>query len=423
MYRLFLINVSVNTGSHGRIVEQIGNIAAADGWDVWIAHGPRYINRSSHHTYQVCSSFEEKIHAIESRFFDNHGLSCTKATKKLVSFIKEVNPDIIHLHNIHGYYLNYKILFEYLKECGKPIVWTMHDCWPMTGHCVYFELVGCEKWKTECYGCPQLDGYPVSLFFDNSRRNFRLKKSVFTSIPNLHIVTVSEWLRGLFQQSFFSTSIMNPTIQTIYNGIDLTVFSTCDESIRNSVRAGLGLKDEFVGIALATKWLKYKGWEDYLKLAMFLPKDMRIILVGVNDEEKKQLPNNIIGISMLASQNDLAKLYSSSDVLLNLSYQETFGLTTVEGYACKLPAIVYNSTASPELVKESTGIIVEPGDIMGVLCAMKKIRDLGRSFFADSCRTFAESSFNSDIQNKIYLQLYKNLLPTNCSIHTIDALS
>ena len=141
-------------------------------------------------------------HALISRLLDNHGLNSNKATRKLIDRIRDIKPDIVHLHNIHGYFLNYALLFDFLKDAGIPIVWTLHDCWTFTGHCAHFIFIGCDKWKVGCKHCPQKLSYPTSWLCDRSHRNYKIKKMVYTSIPNLILVPVSDWLAGLLRFSF-----------------------------------------------------------------------------------------------------------------------------------------------------------------------------------------------------------------------------
>ena len=127
---------------------------------------------------------------VLTRLTDRAGFFSRKATRKLIKEIQEYNPDIIHLHNLHGYYINVEILFEFLKQYGKPVVWTLHDCWAFTGHCCYYSMVGCEKWIDGCHDCEQIHAYPKSLLIDNSKNNYRKKQKLFTSMPNLQLVTV-----------------------------------------------------------------------------------------------------------------------------------------------------------------------------------------------------------------------------------------
>lgn len=173
---LLQINACRNYGSTGRINEQIGLLAEQNGWTSYIAHGSRYVNPSRLKSIQVVSKLEEYWHAIETKIFDNHGLSSRIATRRFIKKIKEINPTIVHLHTIHGYYINYKILFDYLSKANIPVVWTLHDCWNFTGHCAHFDFHGCEKWKSGCYECPLKKDYPGSFVLQNSKRNYLLKK-------------------------------------------------------------------------------------------------------------------------------------------------------------------------------------------------------------------------------------------------------
>ena len=400
--KLLIIGSSLNYGSPGHICESIGLKAMSDGWTVFQAHGLKYSRPSQLNTYPVCTRMGELKHTIKSFLFDSHGLSSSNETKKLVNWIESIAPDVIHLHNLHGYYLNYPILFEFLSHYNKPIVWTVHDFWPITGHCAHFDYIGCDKWKTECNNCPQISSYPKSLFIDNSGRNFRAKKKAFTSVKNMSIVTVSNWVSSLYSESF----LRNYPISTIHNGVNVNVFNP----ISSNLREELGLVDHFVLLGVASPWYKLKGYDDYLALSKLLPHDCKIILIGVTAEQKRELPNNILGVERTDSQIELAKYYSMADVTLNLSYQETFGMTSVEGMACGTPAIVYNRTASPELVSSKTGIIVEAGCITELINAILLIRDKGKDYYSVECRNRVLKEFDEECQFNEYINMYNQLI-------------
>lgn len=232
MPTLLQINVVVNWGSTGRIAEEIGQVAMAAGWRSVIAYG-RGNPTSKSELIRIGSNMDMYLHGIESRLFDNHGLASRKATRVFIEQIKALKPDVIHLHNIHGYYINYKLLFNYLAESKIPVVWTLHDCWSFTGHCAYFTFAKCDKWKTECYNCKLKKSYPFSLLFDCSKSNYVEKKQCFTTIGNLTMVPVSEWLAGLVKHSFFK----GKRIECIHNGVDTHVFApqTDYEDFRKTV--------------------------------------------------------------------------------------------------------------------------------------------------------------------------------------------
>lgn len=403
MPKLLQINTVVNTGSTGRIVEQIGEFVTKNGWDSHIAYG-RTAGHSQSSLTKIGSNCDQRIHGIQTRVFDRHGLASIKSTKKLIDEIEILKPDIIHIHNIHGYYLNYQVLFKYFSGFKTPIVWTLHDCWAFTGHCTHFSDINCLKWQSHCLKCPKTKNYPSSFLIDNSYNNFELKRDSFTRIPNLTLVTVSKWLSSMVKLSF----LRNHNIQVIHNGINIEDFFPIDDT--SNIEERYDLKNRKVLLAVATSWSKNKGWEDYMTLAEIIPSDYVIVMVGITKKQKHNLPAKIIGIERTESVQELAALYSRADVLLNLSYQETFGMTTVEGFACGTPAVVYNATASPELLTNETGIIVEPGDIYGVLNAVMNIISKGKKHYASHCRQLAIERFNKEDRYQDYYKLYSSLI-------------
>ncbi|MCW1735272.1 glycosyltransferase family 4 protein [Anaerorudis cellulosivorans] len=402
MNKLLQINSVVNSGSTGRIAEEIGQTAIAAGWESYIAYG-RHARTSQSELIKIGSDWDIRMHGLQTRLFDRHGLASTAATREFVEQIKKIKPDIIHLHNIHGYYINIEILFRYLKDANIPVVWTFHDCWPITGHCAYFTFVECEKWKTQCFSCPQKKDYPSSYFLDRSKQNYTKKRKLFTSVHDMTIVPVSNWLADIVKQSY----LKDYPIRVINNGIDVNVFSP---QSRNNVRIKYGLADKFILLGVATEWGRRKGLHDFIELSKTLKDDEIIVLVGLKEDQIKILPENIIGITRTESTQELAEFYSSADVVMNISYEETFGLTTVEGFACGTPGIVYNTTASPELVDDSTGLIVDPGDIKGLVKAITQIKEKGKQSYSEACVKRAHRLYRKEDRYREYIELYKELL-------------
>ncbi len=291
---------------------------------------------------KIGSKWSVYADGVLTRLTDRAGFYSTHATKVLIQHIKDYDPDIIHLHNLHGYYLNIKLLFEYLRESGKPVIWTLHDCWAFTGHCCYYSMVGCDKWKRGCSKCPQKGTYPKSILIDNSEWNFRKKKELFTSLPNLHLVCVSKWLKGEVEQSF----LKDLPCEVIYNGIDLNTF----KPTKGDFRQRFGLEDKKIILGVASTWNVRKGLNDFIELAGLLDDQYRIVLVGLDEKQKVGLPSKIIGLSRTKTDRELVEIYSTADVFFNASVEETFGLPTIEAMACGTPVIVYDSTALPEIV-------------------------------------------------------------------------
>ena len=396
------INTVANSGSTGRIAEEIGLLAMQEGMQSFIAYG-RWAMPSKSNLIKISSKLDCVWHGIESRIFDNHGLCSKRSTKNFISQIEKINPDIIHLHNIHGYYLNYPILFEYLAKKNIPVVWTLHDCWAFTGHCAYYDFCACDKWKTQCLDCPQKNTYPASFVFDRSAKNYRDKKHCFTMPEKMVTVPVSQWLAGEVADSF----LQHYQRKVILNGVDTDVFHPYEQ---DEMKRKFGWQNKKVLLGVASVWSPRKGFSDYLELAKVLPADYLIVLVGLSDKQQKMLPANMVGIPRTESVEQLAQMYSAADIVLNLSYEETFGMTTVEGFACGTPGIAYNKTASPELFIPGTGHVVAAGNID---LLNEKIRELvkdGKKQYTALCREHALAKYRKQDKFQEYIDLYKNLL-------------
>ena len=392
------INVTANWGSTGKIAEGIGQAVISKGWRSIIAYG-RGKPISSSELIRIGNDWDMYLHALSARLFDNQGLMSKRATKKLIKQIKAIHPDIIHLHNIHGYFLNYRILFDYLARSGIPVVWTLHDCWSFTGHCTHFVTVNCHKWRTQCENCILKKDYPRSLFLDRSKNNYHNKKKSFSSIRNLTFVPVSHWINNYLKHSF----LKGYSSYVIHNGIDTGLFHPTRYSGQN----------KFTVIGVANIWTKSKGFNDFIDLSKRFDPDIQIILVGVTVRQKKMLPDNIIAIERTVNARELAELYSSSDVYVNLTYADTFPTTNIEALACGTPVITYRTGGSPEAISEETGFIVEQGDLDGVLAAIKIIRKKGKNFYKDKCRERAVRYFRKEDRYNDYINLYESILKDN----------
>ena len=397
---LLIINVALNWGSTGKIVEGIGSLAKSRGWEVYVAHGARYKNRSSLKAIQISSMAEEWIHYIESSLFDAQGLGSRCATRRLLRKLDEIRPDLVHIHNIHGCFLNYPLLFNYLRDKQIPVVWTLHDCWAMTGHCVHFERTHCEKWKTMCEKCPQKKDFPTSYLLDCSKRNFTLKKQLFTSMGTMRITTVSAWLKGVAERSYLNKF----PIEVVPNGVDTNRFVYSEKDVKNRFH----IEKKKLVLAVASGFGERKGVFDYASLSRILTDEYQLMLVGVNDHDRKVLPQSVIAVSRANGSEELAAFYSAADVLLSLSYEETFGLTVVEAMACGTPAIVYDNTAQPELITPETGLIVESGNVEKVKEAIKIVCSKGKSHYSKACRNHALGYDEMRSYNK-YLEIYEEL--------------
>lgn len=394
--------------STGRIMQEIGDVAMSAGWESYVAYskGRDGVRKSTSKTIPVGSGFSVALHGLETRLFDRHGLASTCATKYFVKMIKEINPDIIHIHNIHGYFLNFRILFDYLGKAGKPVVWTIHDCWLYTGHCYYYSAACCDRWKTGCGHCPQKRQFPSSLFIDRSTKNYKDKERAFCSMPKdlLTIVPVSEWIRNEMRESF----LKDYRFRVIHNGIDTSIFAPSASDCEVREKYGIGSRKIILG--LASIWCKEKGWEDFISLSKLLGEDEAIVMVGVKHEQAKGLPKGIIPIARTENVRQLAELYSAAEVFVNPTWQDNYPTVNLEAISCGTPVITYNTGGSVESITPATGIVVPQGDISALRHAISQIESNGKSHYSIPCREYALAHFRKEDRYQDYIRLYSECL-------------
>lgn len=412
MLRLLQISSCIS-GSTGSIAQQIGKCALQNGWDSWIAYSAREPRQfSESHLIPIGSLYESQLHAIETRLFDRHGLGSRLATKKLINQIEQIQPSLIHLHNIHGYYLNYRILFEYLKTSNIPVVWTLHDCWAFTGHCVHFTDVQCFKWRNDssehCSNCPKKVSYPASLLFDRSEKNYAMKRKLFSDLNNLTIIPVSKWLANVTAQSFLGKY----PIKVIQNGINTEVFYPRSATSVQCVRDKYALNNKFVILGVAKGWSKDVGLHHFYRLRSLLNENFAIVLVGLTKRQIAELPNGIIGITHTSNANELAELYTAADLFFNGSIQETFGLVTAESMACGTKVLVFNSTACAEFVNEKTGYVLPVGGLDDFVPELYKIatKTNNRGIINEDCVNYVRTHLDKNKKYQEYVNLYNTLV-------------
>lgn len=399
--KLCQINITHKSGSTGRLAYQIHQYATEHGAQSTIAFG--YGDQHAKAGLSLYSKWGTHLHSFLSRKLCMQGLCSYGKTGRLIRYLKRTAPDVIHLHNIHGHYLHYPRLFRYLRKCGTPVVWTLHDCWSFTGKCAHYFVAGCDRWKTGCYNCPNLSTYPDSTY-DGSRRNYRLKKKWFNCVKNLTLVGNSEWTKQQAEASFFH----GKSILRIYNGVDTAVFHPIEDTV--SIREKYGIaSDAFMILGVSGVWKKDKGLDTFLQLAEQLPADCTLVMVGLSEAQKTKMPPNIIGISKTENTEELAALYSAADVLLNPSREETFGMVAAEAMACGTPIIVSDTTACPELVAEYTGLAIDTRDIRSILDAVEQIRKTDKKVYAVHCIQNIAENYSTDIMCANYWALYRRI--------------
>lgn len=400
--KVLQINSVFGFGSTGRNTEELANFLTEKGHESFVAyaHGTSDYKNSFKYGYWL----ERKWHAVYFRLHGKQGLLSTYGTKKLIKYIRNINPDVIHLNSVHGNHLCFPLLFNFLSKNNYPIVWTLHDCWSFTGVCFHYTSEKCYKWKTVCNKeCPHHHAILPEFGHDRVEEIYKLKKKHFTSIERMIIVPVSKWLEGEAKQSFLSKY----HVEYIYNWIDLEKFKPVYEKIRTKYRIPEGKE---IVLSVSAAWNKRSSkYRDALALYNLLPDDICMVIVGAVDRDTK-FPENVIHIPYLNSTNDLAKIYSSAMVYVHLSVEDTFGKVIAEAMACGTPAVVFNSTAIPEIVGEGCGYVAEPHNIEQMLQYINMVKTKGKIHYSDKCLSRVTDCFNAETNMNNYLQIYKRLL-------------
>lgn len=338
--KYLFINSVAGIGSTGRIVADKCRELQAQGNQCVIAFGRAVANCDDIETVKIGTKFDYQWHGVLTRLFDLHGFGSKRATRKFLEWVKEYKPDVIWLHNIHGYYINIELLFDYLKSCGKKIYWTLHDCWAFTGHCSHFTAVKCEQWRSHCSHCSQLRRYPKCYAISNVSRNFERKKASFTGVPNMKLIVPSHWLEGLVKQSF----LQEYPVEVFYNTIDMNVFKPTPSNFRERY----GLPGKKIVLGVASVWDERKGLNDFIQLANMLDDGYVVVLVGLTDKQIKQLPKKILGIKRTNSAKELAAIYTAADVFVNPTYEDNYPTVNLEAQACGTPVITYDTGGCKE---------------------------------------------------------------------------
>lgn len=402
--RIAYINIG-NFGSTGKIVNGLAELAKNKGYEVLKCYPDLDINfPTKNDDYIISSNFFRKINNALSVVTGLPGKFAYFSTLKLIKKIKEFNPDIIHLHNIHSGFLNYKLLFDYLHEYRGKIIWTLHDCWSFTGRCPHFELVQCEKWKTMCQKCPFGKSLYPQTIFDYSKSMWRFKKKNFTGIKNLVLVTPSKWLAKYVEESF----LKNYELVVINNGIDLNIFKPYISDYRKQFiaesRCSDVQKEKFIILGVAFGWNERKGLDVFIELAKRLPEQFVIVMVGTNDKIDLQLPKRIISIHRTENQIELAKIYSSCDLFVNPTREDNYPTVNMEAIACGTPVLTFETGGAAEIIDSVSGRSVSKNDIDALVSNILDCYE-NRRLKKEDCLKKALDFKNEDKYSK-YIELY-----------------
>ena len=412
--KVFQINSIYRKGSTVRIAADLKQVMEASGISGFVAYGIGE-NIGEDHVFLLQSKNEMRISQVQSRLFARHGFNNVSATKRLFNHLDEIKPDIVHLHNIHGYYIHCGLLFEYIKENHIPVVWTLHDCWSFTGWCAYFDYSGCDKWKTFCHHCPSKKDYPRAWFSPRAKSNFRKKKMYFCGLENLTLVTPSYWLAQLTRESF----LKDYPVIVINNGVDVNIF----KPVKNNLKKELGIEGKKVILAVAGGLAIRKGRDYLLKIPSLLNQGEILVILGIRNDQIKILPQEkCIGKPYTNSVNELAAIYSAADDYVNTTLEDNFPTTNLEAMACGTPVVTFDTGGSvePVLDKEdilnygtakntSVGSVVPKGDMNTLIFAIRQYLSMDKKVISENCVKKAHLLFNKNKQYELYVKLYKEL--------------
>ena len=375
--KVAFINSVSGYGSTGRIVEQLATMQGITGK---IYYG-RKKNLAHTAVYRMTSFWGNVEHACKTYLLDQHGFANGAETKRMIQDLAAFQPDLIHLHNLHGYYLHVGILFSYLQKAAIPVIWTFHDCWPFTGHCAHFESVDCMQWRSQCTNhCPALLHYPTSWNSFHVAANFARKKALFTSLPAqaLTIVTPSDWLKRQVEQSF----LKKYAIRVIPTGIDLSLFKPTKTDFR--ITSGIG--DRFLMLAVASVWTKEKGLEDLVAFARSLREDEAMVIVGLSQAQRQRFAKTgVIALGRVENVSALCGLYTAADVLINPTYEDTFPTVNLEAQACGCPVVTWQTGGSPDSLSRLTGMVMNKGDQKALREALAIMKGRNKEKTKEAC--------------------------------------
>lgn len=383
------LNTVCGVGSTGGITVQISHMLTENGIENYIL----YTNKKYDYPLGIkyTSYFMIKLNAIKSHILGNYGFNSYGITKKLIKKLKEISPDILHIHNIHGHNLNLDMLFAYINSTNVKVILTLHDCWPFTGYCTHFESVDCKKWQKECYNCPLYKRY--SFIFDFSKKLYNRKKLLFTSVNNMTVVAPSKWLADMASNSY----LKKYPIEILNNGVDLDIYRKRKSNFKKEYH----IEGKHIILGVPKGELKY-----FLALSKIIDENFVIVLAGLSDKEHKKLPDNIIALDY-QTREEMSEIFSVATVFVNTTLEDTFPTVNLESLACGTPVITFNTGGSPEAIDETTGITVRKRDMHDVYEAVKTISN--REDMSESCIKRAKTLYDSREKYKDYLALYKRV--------------
>ena len=398
--KVLMISGIYGSRSSGRSMQDLTEHLRAAGHSVYIATPQKHCDDPNFR--RIGNKLDHKAHALLSRVFGKQAYYSRCATGRLLRWVNKIKPDVVHIQVLHGNFIHFNKLIKYLSKKNIPVTFVLDDCWLFTGKCSHYTSAQCYKWRTGCYECPQLQSCNPSWFFDRTKLLWGDKRRAYESLDRYAVVAVSDWLLKEAEQSIMRDATV---MRRIYNSIDMQAFCYRPSDLRKK----LGLENTFVVLGVATLLEESKGLSLFIKLASIMPKNWKIVFVGGLSENVK-LPSNILSVGKTESVIELAEYYSMADAFVQMSVEETFGKVTAEALSCGTPAVVFDSTANPELIGEGCGYVVEPRNVEHVLEGLWKIEANGRDSYSKACRAFIEENMDKEKNLGAFVEIYETLL-------------
>lgn len=400
--KILHINTVCGHGSTGSIATDIAVECEKKGHEYYVAYGQG--DTTYHRSFKIGGKWENHFHnLICSRLLGMQGYGTHRGTKKLIAWIRKLAPDIVHLGNLHGNYLNLPLLFNYLKTSKIPVVLTLHDCWAFTGKCSHYTAAGCYKWETQCSSCPLFRSYPPTFFFDRSARLFQDKRNWFTALEHVQVVAVSQWLKQEAERSFLGKW----PVHRIYNWVDSERFHHTTPSESLYEKYGLPKNHKYL-VSVSAGWDKHSTkYRDAVNLTAKLPSDYRLLLVG-SVNHGTTIPSPIYHIPYISDPNDLSAIYSLATAYIHFSVEDTFGKVIAEAMACGTPPIVFDSTACPEIAAEY-GFKVAPHNVNAIIALLPRMETITNEHRAKLIER-VKTSYNLAENTGRYLELYERMV-------------
>jgi len=407
--KILLLDVNCKYSSTGKIVYDLYRRLNADGHEARIAYGRGDVIDEPG-IYKFGLDWETKKHALLARITGKNGCYSPKSTANLIQYIKDFKPDLIHIHELHAYFVNITELLEFLKEQQIPVVWTFHCEYMYTGKCGF--AYECQGYKSGCGNCPYLRQYVSSLAIDKTAQLLAEKKAAMEGLNLKAIVTPSKWLADKTKETY----LYGNNIQVIHNGIDTDgIFYPRPKD--DAIRSQFGIPaDARLILAVAPNIMDVrKGGQMVVDLAETMP-DTHFVLVGA--DETKRHSANVQLIARTKDQDELARWYSEADLFIICSKAENFPTTCIEALCCGTPVVGLDECGTKETAPEPYGTFVRV-DIAGdadvkyaaTLEALQKAIDsqLSRGLTADEIRAYAVAHYDNAVMYRNYLEIYNGI--------------